>query len=107
MNGTPNIAGTNGKMLNVTEEELAKHNLRTDCWTAISGRHRVFSSSESTVRSLPGNVYNITPYLDFHPGGVDEIMKGAGIDATALFQEIHSWVGDRARTTRNTCRRVG
>jgi len=39
-----------------------------------------------------GNVYNITQYLDYHPGGVDEIMKGAGIDATALFQEIHSWV---------------
>ena len=39
-----------------------------------------------------GNVYNITPYLDFHPGGVDEIMKGAGIDATKLFQEIHAWV---------------
>jgi cytochrome-b5 reductase len=37
-------------------------------------------------------VYNITPYLDFHPGGVDEIMKGAGIDATKLFQEIHAWV---------------
>jgi cytochrome-b5 reductase len=39
-----------------------------------------------------GSVYNITQYLDYHPGGVDEIMKGAGIDATALFQEIHSWV---------------
>ena len=39
-----------------------------------------------------GNVYNITPYLDYHPGGIDEIMKGAGIDATGLFQEIHSWV---------------
>jgi hypothetical protein len=23
---------------------------------------------------------------------VDEIMKGAGIDGTTLFQEIHSWV---------------
>ncbi|CAF0815917.1 unnamed protein product [Adineta ricciae] len=75
MNNTPNISGTNGKLLTVTEEELAKHNKKTDCWTAISG-----------------NVYNITPYLDYHPGGVDEIMKGAGVDATTLFQEIHSWV---------------
>ena len=41
MNGTPNISGTNGKLLNVTEEELAKHNLKTDCWTAISGKHCV------------------------------------------------------------------
>ncbi|CAF0908594.1 unnamed protein product [Adineta steineri] len=75
MNNTPDISGTNGKILNVTLEELAKHNKKTDCWTAIAG-----------------NVYNISPYLDFHPGGVDEIMRGAGIDATTLFQEIHSWV---------------
>jgi cytochrome-b5 reductase len=38
MNNTPNISGTNGKFLNVTEEELAKHNKKTDCWIAISGR---------------------------------------------------------------------
>jgi cytochrome-b5 reductase len=37
-NNTPNISGTNGKLLNITEEELAKHNKKTDCWTAISGR---------------------------------------------------------------------
>jgi len=39
-----------------------------------------------------GSVYNVTPYLDYHPGGVDEIMRGAGIDATVLFQETHAWV---------------
>jgi len=37
-NNTPNISGTNGKLLNITEEELAKHNKKNDCWTAISGR---------------------------------------------------------------------
>jgi cytochrome b involved in lipid metabolism len=40
MNNTPNISGTNGKLLNVTEEELAKHNKKTDCWTAISGKSK-------------------------------------------------------------------
>ena len=38
MNNTPNISGTNGRLLHVTEEELAKHNKKTDCWTAISGK---------------------------------------------------------------------
>lgn len=38
MNNTPNISGTNGRLLSVTEEELAKHNKKTDCWTAISGK---------------------------------------------------------------------
>ena len=33
-------------------------------------------------------MYNITPYLDFHPGGVEELMRGAGIDGTALFDEV-------------------
>ncbi len=37
MNNTPNISGTNGKLLHVTEEELAKHNKKTDCWISISG----------------------------------------------------------------------
>ena len=37
---------------------------------------------------ISGKVYNITPYLDFHPGGEDELLRGAGIDGTALFDEV-------------------
>ena len=37
-------------------------------------------------------VYNVTPYLNFHPGGLDWIMKGAGLDATTLFNKYHAWV---------------
>lgn len=37
-------------------------------------------------------VYNITPYIKFHPGGVVYIMKGAGRDATLLFNKYHAWV---------------
>lgn len=33
-------------------------------------------------------VYNVTPYLKFHPGGVDELMKGAGINATKIFNDV-------------------
>ncbi|KAL8733949.1 MAG: hypothetical protein Q9181_003362 [Wetmoreana brouardii] len=41
-----------------------------------------------------GKVYNLTPYMRFHPGGVDELMKGAGRekDAERLFLEVHPWV---------------
>lgn len=42
--------------------------------------------------ALNGKVYNITPYADYHPGGVPELMRGAARDATKLFAEIHSWV---------------
>lgn len=35
-----------------------------------------------------GKVYNITPYMKFHPGGREELMKGAGIDCTIIFEEV-------------------
>ncbi|KAL2186063.1 hypothetical protein L209DRAFT_730393 [Thermothelomyces heterothallicus CBS 203.75] len=41
---------------------------------------------------LGGRVYNITPYLPFHPGGEPELLRGAGRDGTRLFGEIHPWV---------------
>ncbi|RSL49315.1 hypothetical protein BHE90_017062 [Fusarium euwallaceae] len=42
--------------------------------------------------ALNGKVYNITPYADFHPGGVPELLRGAARDGTKLFGEIHPWV---------------
>ncbi|KAK0516668.1 hypothetical protein JMJ35_001271 [Cladonia borealis] len=41
-----------------------------------------------------GRVYNLTPYMKFHPGGVDQLMRGAGKerDGERLFNEIHPWV---------------
>lgn len=59
----------------VPHSELKKHSSREDCWTCINGK-----------------VFNITPYLNFHPGGVDELMKCAGRDGTVLFNKYHSWV---------------
>jgi cytochrome b involved in lipid metabolism len=42
--------------------------------------------------ALGGKVYNITPYIAYHPGGEPELMKGAGRDGTRLFGEVHPWV---------------
>ncbi|VCU39864.1 Bgt-166 [Blumeria graminis f. sp. tritici] len=41
---------------------------------------------------LSGKVYNITPYIPFHPGGKPELLRCAGRDGTKLFAEIHPWV---------------
>jgi cytochrome b involved in lipid metabolism len=56
---------------------LKYHNGRKgrDAWTEYQGR-----------------VYNITPYLPFHPGGEAELMRAAGRDAAKLFMEVHPWV---------------
>ena len=37
-------------------------------------------------------MYNITPYMPYHPGGEPELMKAAGRDGTKLFGEVHPWV---------------
>lgn len=74
-NSGEDLAGTGGAILQVTREELAKHCNDNDVWMCIRG-----------------NIYNITRYLDFHPGGKEELMKGAGIDSTTLFNQVHPWV---------------
>ncbi|XP_017269742.1 cytochrome b5 reductase 4 isoform X1 [Kryptolebias marmoratus] len=69
------LTGLKGRLIEVTQEELQKHNTRKDCWTCIRGL-----------------VYNVTPYMDYHPGGEEELMKAAGIDGTDIFDQIHRWV---------------
>ncbi|XP_026149560.1 cytochrome b5 reductase 4 [Mastacembelus armatus] len=69
------LTGLRGRLIEVTQEELQKHNSRDDCWTCIRGM-----------------VYNVTPYMDYHPGGEEELMKAAGIDGTDLFDQVHRWV---------------
>ena len=54
---------------------MKKHRKRNDAWMAINGA-----------------VYNVTQYMDYHPGGWDELVRGAGRDATDMFNEIHKWV---------------
>ncbi|XP_014880904.1 cytochrome b5 reductase 4 isoform X4 [Poecilia latipinna] len=69
------LTGLRGRLMEVTQDELQKHNKREDCWTCIRGM-----------------VYNVTPYMDYHPGGEEELMKAAGIDGTDLFDQVHRWV---------------
>ncbi|NWR53961.1 NB5R4 reductase, partial [Bucorvus abyssinicus] len=69
------LTGLKGRLSEVTEDELAKHNKKEDCWICIRGF-----------------VYNVTPYMEYHPGGEDELMKAAGTDGTDLFDQVHRWV---------------
>jgi len=59
----------------LTREEVARHNTPSDMWTIYRG-----------------NVYNITPFLDYHPGGEEELLKAAGTDCTELYDKHHPWV---------------
>ncbi|KAI9909143.1 hypothetical protein PsorP6_014636 [Peronosclerospora sorghi] len=59
----------------ISMEEVTRHNTETDCWSVLDGK-----------------VYNMTPYLKFHPGGIADLMLSAGGDCTDLFNEKHPWV---------------
>ncbi|KXL47888.1 hypothetical protein M433DRAFT_63601 [Acidomyces richmondensis BFW] len=51
---------------------LAKHNTRESCWIAIHG-----------------NVWDITSFLDEHPGGSSLLLSVAGQDATEQYETFH------------------
>jgi len=55
-----------------TMEEVSKHNSKESCWTVIRGE-----------------VYDLTNWIDKHPGGADKILKICGKDGTDLFIKQH------------------
>uniref|UniRef100_A0A7S0A2T7 Cytochrome b5 heme-binding domain-containing protein n=1 Tax=Pyrodinium bahamense TaxID=73915 RepID=A0A7S0A2T7_9DINO len=52
--------------------EVEKHASKDDLWLLIDGK-----------------VYDVTPFLDIHPGGGHLIVDAAGKDSTALFEMTH------------------
>jgi cytochrome b involved in lipid metabolism len=70
-----------GKSINTDQlpripmSEVQKHNTEKDAWTVCRGM-----------------VYNITPFMELHPGGRTLLMKTAGKDCTQLFDIVHPWV---------------
>ncbi|CAH2249281.1 cytochrome b5 reductase 4 isoform X2 [Pelobates cultripes] len=69
------LTGLRGRLIEVTEEELSRHNKKNDCWMCIRGL-----------------VYNVSQYMEYHPGGEKELMRAAGADGTELFDQTHRWV---------------
>ncbi|KCV68922.1 cytochrome-b5 reductase [Fonticula alba] len=55
----------------LTMAEVAKHNTESDCYLVING-----------------NAYDVTKFLDNHPGGQEIIVELAGTDATDAFADI-------------------
>ncbi|KAL9227097.1 hypothetical protein vseg_002833 [Gypsophila vaccaria] len=73
----PDLAGLKGQSNRrlIPKSEVKLHQTEGSMWTIFKGR-----------------VYNIYPYMKFHPGGEDMLMKAVGKDCTALFNKYHAWV---------------
>ncbi|KAF2168751.1 hypothetical protein M409DRAFT_20769 [Zasmidium cellare ATCC 36951] len=56
----------------VTSADVRSHASRDSCWVIIDG-----------------NVYDVTDFLDHHPGGANTILRHAGKDATAEYEPVH------------------
>ncbi|GAA0186470.1 oxidoreductase [Lithospermum erythrorhizon] len=54
-----------------TLAEAAKHNNSKDCWLIIHGK-----------------VYDVTKFLEDHPGGDEVLLSATGKDATENFEDI-------------------
>ena len=55
----------------ISMEELALHNKKSDCWMLIGGV-----------------VYDVSKFLSAHPGGSKPLEENAGGDATKVFKDI-------------------
>uniref|UniRef100_A0A9I9DTI8 Cytochrome b5 heme-binding domain-containing protein n=2 Tax=Cucumis melo TaxID=3656 RepID=A0A9I9DTI8_CUCME len=75
----PDLAGLKGQSNKrlIPMSEVKEHRTEGSMWTVLKGR-----------------VYNISPYMKFHPGGADILMKAVGKDCTSLFNKYHAWVND-------------
>ncbi|CAH7685591.1 cytochrome b5-like heme/steroid binding domain-containing protein, partial [Phakopsora pachyrhizi] len=67
----------------------------------VTGLRRITRSELKEHRSLKdgevwssfnSKVYNLTSYLDFHPGGRKELLRVGGKDGTELFMKTHAWI---------------
>ena len=72
--GAPSDAPVDVKRV-IDAGELARYNTRDDCWIGLRGK-----------------VYNLTPYVAYHPGGEAVLEEAFGTDATALFDKYHKYV---------------
>ena len=60
-------------MSTFTEAEVAAHASDGDCWIIVSGK-----------------VYDVSEFLDDHPGGKAVLLNNGGKDATDMFEMLHS-----------------
>lgn len=81
-------------MSSFTLEQVQQHTKPDDVWIVLHNKG-LFLHCWDLLLLLNESVYDVTKYLDDHPGGKDILLEVAGTDATEAFEEVgHS---DEAR----------
>ncbi|KAK4751066.1 hypothetical protein SAY87_004548 [Trapa incisa] len=70
--------GGNGGGKVYTLAEVSQHNTSKDCWLVIHGK-----------------VYDVTKFLEDHPGGDEVLLTSTGKDATEDFEDVGHSTGAR------------
>ncbi len=70
---SPTATATDPAAVRITSADVSLHSTTGDCWTIIDGA-----------------VYDMTPFLNQHPGGSAAIAGICGVDGTAGFLAQHS-----------------
>eukprot|EP00871_Galdieria_phlegrea_P003178 jgi/Galph1/3861/GphlegSOOS_G2532.1 len=79
----------------MTLEEVRKHCIPQDAWLVgflTFLVQELLTEHGCWFLGCARQVYDVTEYIAYHPGGEEEICRGIGRDATPLFLETHPWV---------------
>ena len=73
-----------------TWKDLSKLNGISNAHVAYKGKvSRKFSASIVLNKSVLYQVYDVSSFVSNHPGGVEQILAGAGRDITQVFNCYH------------------
>lgn len=80
--GTTNTPASTSQGTILTATAVAAHNTQNDCWIILNGK-----------------AYDVTGYLNQHPGGSEAIIAYCGTDATHAFDSIKNGRGHSGQAT--------
>ena len=76
-----NIVNTASTTKTYSLSDIASRNKPTDCWTIVNGK-----------------VYDLTAWINKHPGGDQSILSICGIDGSNAFNKQHGGQGKPEKT---------
>lgn len=71
--GSPVIHAAPNTTKQITWQQIKKNNKSSSCWTVINRK-----------------VYNVTPWINQHPGGASRILGLCGRDGSSMFTGQHA-----------------